>query len=89
MPVRAFSACGLLGGAGASGGDRVCARLGHVLEHRLLESHVALDGVDEVRDQVPAALELDFDLRVCLADAQPALNEAVVDQDARRRSRQR
>src|SRR3990170_4471326 len=64
-------------------GDGVGARPGDVLEHALLEAHVALDGIHEVGDEVPAALELHLDLGEGLIDAQPALHEAVVDADDR------
>ncbi len=42
---------------------------------------VALDGLDEVRDQVVAPLELDVDLRPGVLDAVPQADEAVVGQD--------
>src|SRR4029078_13401965 len=47
----------------------------------VLECAVALEGVQEVRDQVVAALELDLDLRERLVDSQALLDEAVVGQD--------
>src|SRR5687768_3582840 len=47
----------------------------------LLEVHVALDGVDEVRDQIVAALELDADLVPRLVDHVPQADKAVVRED--------
>src|SRR4029453_1848564 len=47
----------------------------------LLEAHVALDRVHEVRDEVVAALELDLDLGQRLVDAIPLLDQAVVQPD--------
>ena len=38
------------------------ARLGHVLQHFLLVGHIVLYHLDQVWDQVVAALELDVDL---------------------------
>src|SRR5207249_2400614 len=52
-----------------------------VSEHLLLEPHVALHGVDEVRDQVMASLELHLDLGERLVDPQSPLDETVVDPD--------
>jgi hypothetical protein len=46
------------------------AGVGDVGQDLLLEAHVALDGVHEVRDQVVAALELDLDLGEGLVDPQ-------------------
>jgi len=42
--------------------DRLVASLDHGLEGLPLVRHVALDGLDQVRDQVATALELDLDL---------------------------
>ncbi len=39
------------------------ARLRHLFEHRPLVGRVAAHGLDEVRDEVGAALELDVDVR--------------------------
>src|SRR5205823_5940387 len=72
----------LLGRTLSAGRHGIGARLRDLGQHCLLEAHVALDGVHEVRDQVPASLQLDLDLGQRLVDAQPLLNQAVVDQDA-------
>jgi hypothetical protein len=42
-------------------------RLGHLREHRLLVLGVALHRLDEVRDQIGPALQLDLDLTLCRA----------------------
>jgi hypothetical protein len=57
------------------------ASAGVVLERLALVRRVPLDGLDEVRDQIPAALELDLDLRPGVVHAVPLLNEAVVEGD--------
>ena len=72
---------GLLGGALCAGGDGRGAGVGHVGQDLLLEPHVALDRVDEVRDEVVATLQLDFDLGERLVDPQSLLDQAVVDPD--------
>jgi hypothetical protein len=50
-----------------------CSRPRHLVEDGTLVSGIAADGLDEVRDQVGAALELDFDVRPTRLDlvAQP------------------
>ena len=48
---------------------RTRTRLRHGLEGLALVRRVALHGLDEVRDQVPAPLELHLDLRPCVVDA--------------------
>jgi hypothetical protein len=55
--------------------------VGHVRQDPLLESHVALDGIHEIRDQVVATLELDLDLGERLVDLQPSADKSVVDRD--------
>ena len=52
---------------------------GDLPQDALLEVHVALDRIDEVRDQVVAALELDLDLGIGLVDAIALRYETVVD----------
>ena len=81
MPVSTFSAGGLLGRALGAGGDGRGAGVGDVGQDLLLEAHVALDRVHEVRDQVVAALELDLDLGERLVDPEAPLDQAVVDPD--------
>src|SRR5690606_27532293 len=44
-------------------GDRVVPRLDHLLQGVLLVLHIALDRLDEVRDEVVATLELNVNLR--------------------------
>ena len=72
---------GLLGRALGTGGHGGGAGVGDVGQDLLLEAHVALDRVHEVRDQVVTALELDLDLGERLVDAQALLDQAVVDPD--------
>src|SRR5664279_699560 len=72
---------GLGGRPLSTGGDRACARLGDLRQDALLEVHVALDRVDQVGDQVVAALELDLDLGIGLVDAITLRYETVVDED--------
>ena len=57
------------------------ARRGHRLERATLVSRVALDRLDQVRDQILAALELHLDLRPGVVDAVAELDEAVVERD--------
>ena len=72
---------GLSGRALCARGDGTGARLGDLRQDALLEVHVALDRVDEIRDQVMATLELDLDLGVGLIDAIALRYETVVDPD--------
>ena len=81
MPVSAFSAAACWAGPWAPARDGGGAGVRDVGQDLLLEAHVALDGVHEVRDQVVAALQLDFDLGERLVDAQSLLDQAVVDPD--------
>src|SRR6185503_12574135 len=71
---------GLRGGARALRGR---ARLGDRLERAALVGGVALDRLDEVRDQVVPPLELDLDLRPRVVDAVPEADEPVVERDQR------
>ncbi len=59
----------------------VRARLGHGLERAALVLRVAAHRLDEVRDQVPAPLELHLDLRPRVVDAVPQPDEPVVEHD--------
>ena len=43
---------------------------------------VTLDGFDQVRDQVDAALELNIDLRPCILNRVTSANESVVQRNA-------
>ena len=72
---------GLFGWPLRAGGDRIGAGVRDIGEDLLLELHVALDRVHEVRDEVVATLELDLDLGEGFVDPEPPLNEAVVDPD--------
>src|SRR6478672_7284441 len=74
---------GLTGFGGRSRALRGCARLGDRLERAALVGGVALDGLDEVGDQVVPPLELDLDLRPRVVDAVPQPNETVVEEDQR------
>ena len=65
-----------LGGVGR--GDRRVAGLDHGFEGAALVGGVALDGLDEVRDEVESALELDVDLRPGVVDLVAAADQAVV-----------
>jgi hypothetical protein len=56
------------GGGGPGGGHRFGARIGHGLEDIPLVRGVALDRLDEILDQIVAALELDVDSAPCLVD---------------------
>ena len=76
-----FSAWAWAAGTLGAGGDGGGAGVGDVRQDLLLEAHVALDGVHEVRDQVVAPLQLDLDLGECLVDPQASLDETVVDPD--------
>ena len=62
---------------------RVRARLGDGLERAALVLGVAPHRLDEVRDQVPAPLQLHLDLRPRVVDAVPQPDEAVVERDQR------
>ena len=57
------------------------ARLGDGLEGAALVRRIALDRLDEVRDQVVAPLELHLDLGPRVVDAVALLDEAVVERD--------
>ncbi len=63
---------------GALGAQRGGTRLGDTLKHFPLVGGVALDGVDEVRDEVRAALELDGDVAPRLVDSNIQRHQAVV-----------
>ncbi len=68
----------LLGGVG---GDRLIARRDDGRELALLDLHGVLDRIDEIGNEVVAALQLDIDLRPGIAHFLPAGNEAVIDAD--------
>ena len=57
------------------------ARCRDLLEGPALVRRVALDRLDEVRDEIPPALELDLDLRPRVVDAVPVADEPVVERD--------
>ena len=76
---------GLLRRGVAVGRDRGAARPGHVLEGLLLVLCVALDRLDQVRDQVVAALQRGLDLGPAVVDGVPPGDHAVVDQQRRQR----
>ena len=75
--------CGLagVGGTGLLGVDGGAASLDDLRQGLLLEVHVALHRIDEVRDQVVASLELDADLVPRLVDHVPQPDQAVVGED--------
>ena len=58
---------------------RASACLRDGLERLALVRGVALDRLDQVRDQVPAPLQLHLDLRPRVVDAVPQPDEAVVE----------
>ena len=80
---------GRVGGGGLRGGVGDVARLGHVLEGLVLVLQVALGGLDQVRDQVVPALQLDVDLRVRVLEPVPERDERVVDSRGRERHERR
>src|SRR3954447_822973 len=71
----------LLRGAGLLRLDRAVAGLHDFLERLALVGGVALDRLDEVRDQIVATLELHSDLRPRRIDPVPQPDDAVVGQD--------
>src|SRR5581483_11816959 len=75
----------LLGRAGLRRGLRRRARLRDRFERPALVRGVALHGLDEVRDQVPAPLQLHVDVRPGLAHPLTERDEAVVGRDEEER----
>ena len=71
---------GLLGRAG-SGGDGRRPGTGDLVEHAALVGRVALDRLDQVRDEVVPAVQLDVDLPPGLLHQVPQPDEAVVRAD--------
>jgi len=71
----------LLGGTLGARGDGGGSGIRDVGQDLLFEAHVALDGVDEIRDQVVPPLQLDLDLGEGLVDPEALLDQAVVDPD--------
>jgi len=61
-----------------AGRDRAGPRLGDLVEDAALVGGVALDGLDQVGNQVMAALELDVDVRKRLLDPLPECDQPVV-----------
>ena len=76
--MSAFSAWACSAGPLRAGGDGRGAGVRDVGQDLLLELHVALDRVHEVRDQVVAPLELDLDLGEGFVDPEPSLDQAVL-----------
>ena len=72
-------AIGGIGGDGGSGGGGDVAGFDHGLERGALVLHVALGGLNEIRDEVVAALELDVDLGEGVFEAVAKGDKAVVD----------
>ena len=70
-----------IGGGGLRGGVGDVARLGDGLERLALVLDVALGGLDQVRNQVVAALELHVNLRVGVLEAVAQRDEFVVAAD--------
>jgi hypothetical protein len=64
-------------GSPSGGAGSLVARLDDRLEGLALVLEVPLGRLDEVGDEVVAALELDVDLRPALADVLPQADEAV------------
>ena len=73
-----FGLAGFGGAVGIHGGG---AGFGDGLERAAFVGHVALDGFDEVGNQVVAALELHVDLRPGVVDEVAQVDETVVDGD--------
>src|ERR1043165_3491691 len=73
----------IAGRGGRSEGGALCgiARLDHRLERLALVLNVALRRLDQVRNQVVAALELHVDLREGVLEAVPERDQPVVDRD--------
>ena len=76
--MSAFSASAWACGPWLAGVDGGGARLGDVGERLLLVGHVVLDGLDQVGDEVVAALELHVDLAPGVVHLVAALHQAVV-----------
>ena len=72
---------GLLGRLDGGGAHRLGARLGGPHEHLLLVGGVALDGLDQVGDEIVAALELDVDAAPGFVDPVAAPDDRVPDED--------
>jgi hypothetical protein len=72
-------AIGGIGGDGGGGGGGDVAGFDHGLERGALVLHVALGGLNEIRDEVVAALELDVDLGEGVFEAVAKGDQAVVD----------
>ena len=60
-------------------------RLRDGLERLALVGRIPLDALDEVGDEIPAALELNLDLRPGVVDAVPQPDEPVVERDEHQR----
>src|SRR5438105_8802351 len=69
------------------GAHRVAARLDHRLERAALVLHVALDRLDEIRNQVVATLQLHIDLRERVLETVTQRHQAVEDADRPDRER--
>ena len=72
---------GLFGRSLGARRNGVGPRFGDLGQDILLEVHVALDRVDEVRDEIVPALQLDLDLGEGLIDPEPLLDQPVVEGD--------
>jgi hypothetical protein len=72
---------GLGGGGRPLGIDGHVSRLGDLLERLTLVGRIALDGLDEIGDEVVPTLELDVDLGPRRVDPVAEPDEAVVDGD--------
>ena len=72
---------GGIGGGGLRGGQGDVAGLDDIFERAVLVLEVTLGDLDEVRDQVIAALELDIDLREGVLETVAEGDKPVVDAD--------
>src|SRR5688572_3990040 len=72
---------GRVGGGFPEAGLRRVAGVDDGLESAALVAHVPFDGLDEVRNQVVAARQLDIDLRESVTHAVARVDEVVVNRD--------
>ena len=71
----------IIPGLARRGGGELAAQRGERLLRRGFVIAVTLHRIDEIRDQIVAALELNIDLAPALLDALAQFDEAVVDRD--------
>jgi len=80
--VSMFSAlalrCSITGGAGVYSRG---ARLSDAFKNTLLKSHLALNGINKIWNEVVPALELHLDLAQCLINTVAPIHESVKGRD--------